>query len=98
MTEDTALLRDPAFQKLLSQRSRWRWGLSGFVICTYFAYALGGLYFPGAYAKSVGNSAVPWGIVLGLLLIGLSIVLSLLYVRVVNRLPIFTRSGKAADR
>ena len=39
------------------------------------------------------GSAVPWGIVLGYLIIAMSIVLSVLYIRVVNKLK-----GVAVDK
>jgi hypothetical protein len=29
MGKEAEVLRDPEFRKLLAQRSRWRWGLSG---------------------------------------------------------------------
>lgn len=90
MTDETALLHDPEFQKMLRQRSRWRWGLSGSLIGAYFVYALGGLYYAEAYARPFGGSSVPRGIVFGFILITLSIVLSLVYVRVVNSLKTFT--------
>lgn len=98
MTDDTALLRDPEFQSLLSRRSRWRWGLSGFLICTYFVYALGGLYFSEFYARPIGASSIPRGIVFGLLIIAMSVVLSLVYIRVVNSLQIFAPGDKEVDR
>ena len=90
MTEDDAkLLRDPEFQALLTTRSRWRWGLSGLLIGAYFLYAVVGIYFPDSYAQPLGDSALPRGIAVGLLLIALSIVLSFVYIRLINRLKSF---------
>lgn len=86
---DESLLNDPEFQKFLSQRSRWRWGLSGLLIGAYLLYAVGGLYFTDAYAVSFMGSSIPWGIVVGYLIIAVSVILCIVYVRVVNRLESF---------
>lgn len=98
MTDEAALLRDPEFQKLLSRRSRWRWGLSVSLIGVYLLYALGGLYFADLYAQPFGESSIPRGIVFGLVLIGLSIVLSAIYIRVVNHLKLNSPNAVAADQ
>ncbi len=86
MGNEAELLRDPEFQKLLAQRSRWRWGLSGGLIGIYFAYCLGGIYFADAFGRPVLGSSITWGIVLGYLIIALAIVLSIFYIRIVGRL------------
>lgn len=86
MGDEAELLRDPAFQRLLTRRSRWRWGLSGFLIVAYLIWGIGGIYFPESYAAPFMGRALPWGITVGLLIIALSIVLSIAYVRIVNRL------------
>lgn len=80
------LLDDPAFRRLLRQRNRWRWGLSGLLIGIYLVYGVLGVYLPEAYAAPLGNSALPRGLVAGLSIILLTIVLSMVYLRVVNRL------------
>lgn len=86
MTDPTEDLRDPEFQTLLKRRSRWRWGLSGGLVGSYLVYVVAGIYIPEIYAVPFAGSAVPWGIVLGYLIIAMSIVLSVLYIRVVNKL------------
>lgn len=86
MTEPTEVLRDPKFQTLLKRRSHWRWGLSGGLVGSYLVYVVAGIYIPEIYAVPFAGSAVPWGIVLGYLIIAMSIVLSVLYIRVVNKL------------
>ena len=85
MDEETRMLEDPAFRRLLKLRSRWRWGLSGTVIGVYLVYGVAGIYFPEAYAASLPGLSMPWGMVLGLAIILLSILLSMAYVRLVNR-------------
>jgi uncharacterized membrane protein (DUF485 family) len=86
MRDEADVFRDPEFQKRLKRRSRWRWGLSGLLIGAYLVWSVGGVYFPAAYAAPVPGSALPWGIVVGMLIITCSIVLSVVYVRIVNRL------------
>ena len=86
MGERERLIDDPAFRRLLIRRSRWRWGLSGFLIGAYLAWAVGGIYFAQIYAEPLPGSAIPAGIAAGLLIIALSIILSIAYVRIVNRL------------
>ncbi len=86
MADEARLLEDPEFQKFLRQKSRWRWGLSGILILTYIVYAIAGIYFGEAYAKPVFGTSIPFGMAVGDLIIAFSIVLSLVYVRIVNRL------------
>ena len=86
MGNDADALRDPEFQKMLAQRSRWRWGLSCGLIGIYFLYCLAGLYFGEMYARYVPGTSIPWVIALGYLIIALAIGLSILYIRIVGRL------------
>ncbi len=86
MGDEAELLNDPSFQEFLARRSRWRWWFSGSMIGAYLVWAVGGIYFAEAYAAPVMKSALPWGIATGLLIIVVSIVLSIVYIRLVNRL------------
>ncbi len=86
MADEARLLEDPEFQEFLRQKNRWRWGFSGFLILTYIVYAIAGIYFGEAYAKPVFGTSIPFGMAVGDLIIAFSIVLSLVYVRIVNRL------------
>lgn len=72
------------FHELLARRSRLRWGLSGFLITAYFCYSIGGLYLPEAWAQPAFGSGIPLGIALGGLIIVLSIIFAIFYVRIVN--------------
>lgn len=93
--EDAAkLLQDPEFQGLLQRRSRWRWGLSGLLIVAYVVWGIGGIYFPEAYAQKFMGTSVPRGIAFGYLIIAASIILSLVYVRVINRLEQGAKGGE----
>jgi len=86
MSDESEILADPEFQRILTLRSRWRWGLSGLLIGAYLLWAVGGIYFSTAYAAPFMGMALPWGMAVGLVIIALSIVLSIAYVRIVNRL------------
>ncbi len=43
MTDESEIIRDPEFQKLLKIRSRWRWGLSGGLVGGYLVYIVAGI-------------------------------------------------------
>lgn len=86
MMNESELYRDPAFRRALAVRSRWRWGLSILLIGAYLAWGVGGIYFQNAYAVPVVGTAIPAGMLAGIVIIVLSIVLSIVYVRVVSRL------------
>ncbi len=98
MTDEAELIRDPEFQKLLKIRSRWRWGLSSGLVGGYLVYIVAGIYIPDAYAMPFAGSSLPWGIVLGYFIIASSIALSLIYVRVINKLKSFGDDEQGSDR
>lgn len=97
MTDAAERLADPEFQRLLERRSRWRWGLSGVLIVAYLAYGIGGVYFAEAFGRPVFGSSLPLGMALGYLIIFASIVLSVVYVRAVNRLEEGWSGGAGGD-
>ncbi len=86
MSDFAAIAEDPAFQTLLSKRSRLRWSFSGLLILAYLSYGIVGLQIPAKFAEPFLGTAIPWGMALGFLLIGASVAMSLIYVRAINRL------------
>lgn len=98
MPDDTDLINDPAFKALLSRRARWRWGMSGVLIGAYLAWGVAGLYFPSAYAVPFPGSAMPWGMAVGILIIVASIIASIVYVKVVNRIESEELAAGERDR
>jgi uncharacterized membrane protein (DUF485 family) len=86
MTHNAELYRDPGFRALLARRARWRWGLSAGLLGAYLGWAVAGIYFPRAYATPLPGTSIPAGMAAGILIIVMSIALSILYVRVVNRI------------
>jgi len=89
-TEDTRnyedVMRDPLFQALLSRRSSIRWTLASFLSLIYFAYGMAGHYFPDSMSKPFFGSSMPWVMAVGFLIIFVSILLSILYIRIINRI------------
>lgn len=84
--DELSVLRDPRFQKLLRQRSRLRWGLTGLLVGAYFVYSLAGIYASELLATRFMNSSISWWIVIGYLIMAVAIALSLAYVRIVRQL------------
>ncbi len=65
--------------------------------CDLF-YIVAGIYIPEMYALPFAGSSVPWGVALGYLLIALSIVLSVIYVRAINKLESVLIDEHESDR
>lgn len=95
---DVSILNDPGFRRLLAVRSRLRWILTGVLIAAYVTWALAGIYASDALAAKFMGSTISWGIVVGYFIIAMSIVLSLIYVRVVNRLYLSHREERSPNR
>jgi len=98
MGGESKLVDDPGVQRLLARRHRWRWTLSGLLIGAYFTWAIGGIYFSAAYAVPLPGTAIPRGIAVGLLIIIMSIILSIVYVRIVDRIEAGEISAKDSHR
>ena len=97
MQNDSDLVTDSRFRSLLSRRARWRWGMSGTLIGAYLVWGVAGLYFPNAYATPVPGSAVPWGMAVGILIIVASIIGSIVYVKIVNRIEAEEMTAEGRD-
>jgi uncharacterized membrane protein (DUF485 family) len=84
--DNEAVLRDPAFQALMSKRSRLRWGMTTVMVFVYLVYGFAGLYFPEVMALPSFGTSMPWVMSLGFLITVLSIVLSIAYIHIVGGL------------
>lgn len=91
--DDDKLYHDPNFRQALARRSRWRWGLSALLIGAYLLWGVAGIYFRQAYAAPIPGTTIPAGMVAGIVIILLSVVLSIVYVRVVGRIEVQEKSG-----
>lgn len=98
MGDESNFVDDPGLQRLLARRHRWRWTLSGLLIGAYFVWAIGGIYLAEAYALPLPGTAIPRGIAVGLLIIIMSIILSIVYVRIVDRIEAAEISAKDGQR
>jgi uncharacterized membrane protein (DUF485 family) len=93
-TADEGLLSDPEFRQLLARRSRLRWSLSGVLIAAYVIWALAGLYAQDALGATFMESSLTWGMVFGYLIIAVSIVCSIVYIQMINRIYLSLDLGK----
>ncbi|MDD2885955.1 MAG: DUF485 domain-containing protein [Dechloromonas sp.] len=75
-------IRDnPRFQALVSRRNRHAYGLTALMIAVYFTYILLIAFRPQWLAMPLANGMVtPWGIVLGLAIIVLTVGVTSFYV------------------
>ncbi len=85
-SDELSILNDPKFQKLLTRRSRLRWGLTGLLVVAYLAYGMAGIYASDLLGASFMGSSISWWIIIGASLIALAIVLSLVYIRLITKL------------
>ncbi|MEM7466122.1 MAG: DUF485 domain-containing protein [Pseudomonadota bacterium] len=77
--------RDPAFHALQQRRSRFSWTLAGIMLATYYAFILVIAFKPALFAIPINpDSTVTWGIVAGLGVIGVSFILTGVYVHRAN--------------
>ena len=60
MTDESEIIRDPEFQKLLKIRSRWRWGLSGGLVGGYLVHQV--LESLGSCVQGDGKAVVGTGL------------------------------------
>lgn len=86
MGDENEALRDPQLQKLLAQRSRLRWSLTGLLVTAYLGYSMAGVYAADMLGARFMGSSLSWWIVIGATLMALAIALSLVYIRLVSRL------------
>lgn len=86
MDKGAEKLEDPRFRASLSRRSRLRWSYSGFLIGIYLTWGVVGVYQPTFYASPFLGIALPTGLAMAFMIIGLSMLLAAIYVRQVNRI------------
>ena len=72
---------DPEFHALQARRSRFSWTLAVIMHSVYYAFILVIAFKPSLFAIPLGpDSTVTWGIVAGLFVIGVSFLLTGIYV------------------
>jgi uncharacterized membrane protein (DUF485 family) len=86
MTSDVTrrVERDPQFQELIAQRSRFAWSLSAAMLIIYFGFIFIIAFAPSVLGIRIGNGVTTVGIPVGLLVIVSAFVLTGIYVRRAN--------------
>ena len=74
----------PEFKSLLLERRRLALPISAIIILSYFGFVLMVAFDPAALGKTFGDSHVSIGIYAGLLLLLLSFILTVVYVRIAD--------------
>ena len=74
------ILADPAFRELASARARLRWGLSIITLVMFFGFIALISIAKDALGTMIPGSAIPLGLLLVLVVIGLVVVLTGIYV------------------
>ena len=78
------LLRDPAFQALVRERTRFAWTMSAVMLVVYLLFVFLSAFGKGFMASTIGASSISWGIVLGLFTIVFAFALTGIYVARAN--------------
>ena len=75
---------DPAYQRLLAERSRFSWVLTTIMLTIFFGYILLIAFAPDLLARRIGDSSTTVGIPIGIGVILCGILMTGIYVRRAN--------------
>lgn len=78
------ILRDPAFQTLVRERTSFAWTMSVVMLAVYLVFIGLSAFGKGFMASTIGDSSISWGIVLGLFTIVFAFALTGVYVSRAN--------------
>ena len=92
---DDTRFDDPAFQRSLRQRAKLRWTFSVSLISAYLLWGVFGVYFKSFYSSPLPGTSMPLGVAMAFAITLASIVLAVVYVRLVNRME--TGAGGEKD-
>ncbi len=82
---DKKILSNKDFQKLVTMRSRVAWSFLSVLLGLYLLFGLMSVYSPAVLASPVfSDGIVPVGIVMGYAILGLTFILTLVYVWLAN--------------
>ena len=82
---DKKILSNKDFQKLVTMRSRVAWSFLFVLLGLYLLFGLMSVYSPAVLASPVfSDGIVPVGIVMGYAILGLTFILTLVYVWLAN--------------
>jgi uncharacterized membrane protein (DUF485 family) len=74
----------PAYQKLVSIRSKFSWTLAMLMLVVYYGYILLIAFNKELLSTKIGNGVMTWGIPIGLFVIVFTVIITGIYVRRAN--------------
>jgi len=86
MSDESARLDDPEFRRVMKRRSFLRWSFSGVILAVYLLWGICGVYFADFYAAPFFGNTLPTGLAMGFMIIALAMIMSVVYVRLTNKL------------
>ncbi len=78
------MMANPAFQTLVRERTSFAWTMSAIMLVVYLAFIFLAAFGKSFMASTLGDSAISWGIVLGLFTIIFAFALTGVYVSRAN--------------
>jgi len=85
MNDNSEMLDDPEFQRVIRRRSRLRWSFSGVILGVYLLWGICGVYFADFYAAPFFGNTLPTGLAMGFMIIALAMIMAVVYVRLTNK-------------
>lgn len=82
--ETDRIMRDPNFQALVKERTGFAWAMSAIMLAVYLGFVFMAAFGKEAMGAPVGDTAISWGILLGLFTIVFAFVLTGIYVSRAN--------------
>lgn len=95
MSKEPELMNDPEFQRVMKRRSFLRWSFSGVILGVYLLWGIGGVYFADFYAAPFFGNTLPTGLAMGFIIIALAMVMSVIYVRLTNKIGVGDKEPSA---
>lgn len=74
----------PAYEKLVSTRSRFSWMLATMMLVVYYGYILLIAFNRDLLSQRIGDGVMTWGIPIGMFVIVFTVVVTGIYVRRAN--------------
>lgn len=74
----------PAYNKLVSTRSRFGWILATMMLVVYYGYILLIAFVPELLSRRIGDGVMTWGIPVGMFVILFTVLVTGIYVRRAN--------------
>ncbi|MDH3439495.1 MAG: DUF485 domain-containing protein [Gammaproteobacteria bacterium] len=95
MSNGAERLNDPDLQQIIRRRSLLRWSFSGVILGVYLLWGICGVYFADFYAAPFFGNTLPTGLAIGFMIIALAMIMSIVYVRLTNKVGVGDREPSA---